>query len=73
MHDIVALSERPELATDVAGWVKQAFRYLDGITIEELETRLRARQRPEETFILREDGIPVGSAGFRHRDLAETV
>jgi GNAT superfamily N-acetyltransferase len=70
MYDIVALSERPELARHVAGWIKGAFRLFDAVSIEQLEERLRARQRPEETFVLREKAVPVGCAGFRHRDLA---
>jgi GNAT superfamily N-acetyltransferase len=70
MYDIVALSEQPALVVEVAGWIKQAFRYLDGITAEELCTRLRARKRPEESFVLLEDNIPVGVASFRHHDLA---
>jgi GNAT superfamily N-acetyltransferase len=70
MYDIVSLSERQDLALDVAGWIKQAFRYLDGVTTEELCTRLRARKRPEESFILLADNIPVGVASFRHGDLA---
>ena len=66
---IETLSQRPELALEVAGWLKQAFRYLDDIEIGQVRSNLLSRKPPEQSFVLLADDIPAGTASFRHQDL----
>jgi GNAT superfamily N-acetyltransferase len=68
---ILAVSDRPELAPLVAGWLVDAFhRPPSGMTAEAMTALILAPpQGPEESFILFEDDRPVGTASLSHDDL----
>ena len=68
--EIAAVSDRPELAPVVAAWLVDAFGYPGGRTVEEMTALLLAPPvGPEETFVLFDQGVPVGTASLAHRDL----
>jgi GNAT superfamily N-acetyltransferase len=69
--NIIAVSDRPELAPVVAAWLAGAFhRRPGGLTAEELTALLLAPPvGPEETFVLFEGEMPVGTASLAQRDL----
>ncbi|HEX3996407.1 MAG TPA: GNAT family N-acetyltransferase [Acetobacteraceae bacterium] len=70
-HTIVAVSDRPELASIVATWLIAEFGYPGGRTVEELTARiLEPPTGPEETFVLFDQDRPVGTASLAHDDLA---
>ena len=66
-----AVSDRPELAPLVAGWlVGTFFAAEDGWTVAKMTRLILAPpQGPEETFVLFEGGRPVGTASLVRRDL----
>ncbi len=67
---IAAVSDRPELAPVVAAWLVDAFGYAGGRTIEEVTALILSPPvGPEETFVLSDQGVPVGTASLAHRDL----
>ena len=67
---IIALSAHPDLAPVVATWRVGAFGYPGGWTVEELTALLLAPSMgPEETFILLDQGRPVGTASLLREDL----
>jgi N-acetylglutamate synthase-like GNAT family acetyltransferase len=68
--EIVALSDRPDLAPAVAGWLLDEFRHSGSSTHEVLTANLLAQSADgEETFILFADGVPVGTASLVKSDL----
>jgi GNAT superfamily N-acetyltransferase len=67
--DIVALTDRPELAPDVAGWLLDEFRHALSPSHDEQVTKLLAQKAPEETFVLFDDDEPVGTASLVTNDL----
>jgi predicted N-acetyltransferase YhbS len=69
MNTIVPLSARPELAADVAEWLLNAFRHARSPSHAEQVARLLAQKAPEETFVLFDDGVPVGTASLVKNDL----
>ena len=68
--EIAAVSDRPELAPVVAAWLVDAFGYPGGRTVEEVMALvLSPPVGPEETFVLFDQGVPVGTASLAHADL----
>lgn len=68
---IVAVSDRPDLAPIVATWLVAEFGHPGGKTVEELTVKILAPPLgPEESFVLLEQGRPVGTASLTHDDLA---
>ncbi|WP_158922377.1 GNAT family N-acetyltransferase [Acidisphaera sp. S103] len=71
MHRIETTRDRPDLAPIVAAWLVKEFGYPGGRTPEQVTARILAPPNgPEETFVLLEQGKPVGSARLTHDDLA---
>lgn len=69
-HMIVTVSDRPELAPLVAGWLVGAFGHPGGRTVEEMTALLLAPPvGPEETFVLFDRDGPAGTASLAHEDL----
>ncbi|MDO9712064.1 GNAT family N-acetyltransferase [Paracraurococcus lichenis] len=67
---ITAVSQQPDLAPLVAGWLHAAFGHPDGRTAKQLTDLILAPPiGPEETFVAFEDDIPVGTASLAHQDL----
>ena len=67
---IAAVSDRPELAPVVAAWLVDAFGYPGGRTIDEVTALILSPPvGPEETFVLFDQGVPVGTASLAHQDL----
>lgn len=67
---IAAVSDRPELAPVVAAWLVDAFGHPGGRTAEEITALvLSPPVGPEETFVLFDEGVPVGTASLAHEDL----
>jgi GNAT superfamily N-acetyltransferase len=70
-NQIVAVSDRPELAPKVAKWLIDAFGYPGGRTLDEMTELILAPPRgPEATFVLFDRDSPVGTASLSHDDLA---
>ncbi|MBD0275375.1 MAG: GNAT family N-acetyltransferase [Acetobacteraceae bacterium] len=68
--EIAAVSDRPELAPVVAAWLVDAFGYPGGRTVEETTPLILSPPvGPEETFVLFDQGVPVGTASLAHTDL----
>jgi len=69
-HTIVAVSDRPELAPLVAGWLVGAFGRPGGRTVEEMAALILAPPvGPEEAFVLFDRDGPAGTASLAHEDL----
>ena len=70
-HQIVAVSDRPELAPIVARWrVDAFFNYPGGYTVEDMTARILAPPvGPKETFVLFDHDQPVGTAALVRTDL----
>jgi len=67
---IAAVSDQPELAPVVAAWLVDAFGYPGGRTVEEITALILSPPiGPEETFVLFDQGAPVGTASLSHKDL----
>jgi GNAT superfamily N-acetyltransferase len=67
--NIVALSGRPELAPVVAGWLLNEFRHARSPSHDEQVAKLLAQKAPEETFVLFDEDVPVGTASLVANDL----
>ncbi len=68
--ETVAISDRPDLAPLVATWLVRAFGYPGSRTVEQMTALVLSPQvGPEETFVLFDDGTPVGTASLAHEDL----
>lgn len=70
-NQIVAVSDRPDLAVLVAQWVVTTFLdYPGGLTVEEMTALIVAPPvGPEETFVLFDHDRPAGTAALVHQDL----
>ncbi|WP_158744116.1 GNAT family N-acetyltransferase [Acidisphaera sp. L21] len=69
-YAIVTISDRPDLAPIVAGFVLQAFGHADSPSAAEITAQILAPHRgPEETFVLLEGERPVGTAALSYDDL----
>ena len=70
-HRIATVSDQPELAPTVARWrVEAFFQGPGGYTVEEMTALILAPPAgPEETFVLFDNGQPVGTAGVVRSDL----
>ena len=67
---ILAVSQHPELAPLVAGWLVEAFGHPSGRSAAELTAlMLSPPQGPEESFVLFDGDAPVGTASLAHDDL----
>jgi RimJ/RimL family protein N-acetyltransferase len=68
---IAAVSDRPELAPVVASWLVDAFfGHPGGLTVEEMTALILSPPvGPEETFVVFDQGVPVGTASLAHQDL----
>lgn len=67
--EVASLSARPDLAPAVAGWLLDEFRHDRGPSHDEQVAELLAQKAPEETFILFDAGVPVGTASLVTSDL----
>jgi GNAT superfamily N-acetyltransferase len=67
--NIVALTDRPELAPAVAGWLFDEFRHAFSPSHDEQVAKLPFQKAPEETFILFDYDVPVGTASLVTNDL----
>jgi GNAT superfamily N-acetyltransferase len=67
--EMVALSARPDLAPAVAGWLLDAFHHALSPSHDGLVAKLLAQKAPEETFVLFDDDVPVGTASLVTNDL----
>ena len=68
--EFAAVSDRPELAPVVAAWLVDAFGYPGGRTVEEMTALILSPPvGPEETFVLFDQGVPVGTASLAQQDL----
>ncbi|MCW8085596.1 GNAT family N-acetyltransferase [Roseococcus sp. MDT2-1-1] len=69
-HEIVTVTDRPDLVPTLARWMQETFGNPSGRTLAETEALFRAPPRgPEESFVLLLDGQPVGTASLAHDDL----
>lgn len=70
-YHIASVSKQPELAALVAKWrVDAFFNHPSGYTVTEMTTLiLKPPGGPNETFVLFDDGRPVGTAGLMCSDL----
>ncbi len=67
---IAAVSDRPGLAPIVAGWLVEAFGRPGSRNVEDMTALILSPPvGPEETFVLFEQGRPVGTASLAARDL----
>jgi predicted N-acetyltransferase YhbS len=66
---IVALNDRPELAPAVAEWLHTEFDHARGPSLAKRVQQLRAQKSPEETFVLYDNDVPVGTASLVVNDL----
>jgi predicted N-acetyltransferase YhbS len=67
--EIVSLSARPDLAPAIAGWLLDEFCHARSPSHGEQVARLLAQRAPEKTFVLFDDGVPVGTASLVTNDL----
>ena len=67
---ILAVSDQPELAAQVAAWLTTAFGYPGGLSAAALTERiLSPRAPPTENFILLDGDTPAGTASLTREDL----
>ena len=69
MLHIVALTDRLELAPTVAEWLHGEFDHARGPSFTKRVAQLRAQKAPEETFVLYDHDVPVGTASLVINDL----
>ncbi len=69
MLHTVALSDRLELAPIVAKWLHAEFDHAQGPSLDDRVAHLRSQKAPEETFILYDYDVPVGTASLVINDL----
>jgi GNAT superfamily N-acetyltransferase len=67
--EIVTLSARSHLAWAVAGWLLDEFRHARSPSHDEQVAKLLVQKAPEETFVLFDEGVPVGTASLVMNDL----
>ena len=66
---VVTITERPRLAPAVAEWLLEEFRHALSPSFDEQLAKLIAQEAPEETFVLFDDDVPVGTASLVTNDL----
>lgn len=67
---ILAVSEHPELAPQVAAWLVEAFGRPGGRTVEQLTALILSPPNgPEDSFVLYDGDTPAGTASLAHDDL----
>ncbi len=66
---VVTLSEHPHLAPAVAEWLLEEFGHARSPSFDQQVANLLAQKAPEETFILFDDDVPVGTASLVAHDL----
>lgn len=66
---VVTLSEHPHLAPAVAEWLLDEFRHTRGPSHDQQVASLLAQKAKEETFVLFDDDVPVGTASLVASDL----
>ena len=66
---VVTLTKQPNLAPAVAEWLLDEFRHALSPSYDQEVTRLLAQKAPEETFVLFDDDVPVGTASLVASDL----
>jgi len=66
---VVTITEQPRLAPDVAEWLLDEFRHALSPSYDEQLAKLIAQEAPEETFVLFDDDVPVGTASLVTNDL----
>jgi predicted N-acetyltransferase YhbS len=66
---IVALTDKPELVPAVAEWLHAAFDHAHGPSLAKRIDHLRAQMAPDETFVLYDNDVPVGTASLVRNDL----
>ncbi|MDB5965807.1 MAG: wecD [Polaromonas sp.] len=69
MLRIVALTAHPELVPIIAEWLHAEFDHARGPSLKKRIAQLRAQKSPEETFVLFDDDVPVGTASLVINDL----
>jgi predicted N-acetyltransferase YhbS len=67
--NIVALTDRPKLVPAVAEWLHAEFDHARGPSLAKRVDQLRAQKSPEETFVLYDNDVPVGTASLVVSDL----
>ena len=74
MHEIVRIADRPDLVPTVADWLWHEWWRDDGYTLEQTRDAVAASVSPSgppQTFVLLDDGKPVGTASLVAHDLDE--
>jgi predicted N-acetyltransferase YhbS len=67
--NVVTLTEHPHLAPAVAEWLLDEFRHALSPSYDQQVANLLAQKAPEETFVLFDDDVPVGTASLVTSDL----
>jgi GNAT superfamily N-acetyltransferase len=67
--NIVAVTDRLDLAPAVAGWLLDEFRHALSPSHHEQVAKLLAQKAPEETFVLFDGDEPLGTASLVTNDL----
>lgn len=68
-YRIVPVSDHPGMAPAVAEWLLDAFRHDLSPSHDEQVAKLLGQKAPEETFVLFDDDVPIGSASLVTNDL----
>jgi len=74
VHEIVRIADRPDLVPTVADWLWHEWWRDDGYTLEQTRDAVAASVSPSgppQTFVLLDDGKPVGTASLVAHDLDE--
>jgi GNAT superfamily N-acetyltransferase len=66
---IVTLTEQQHLAPSIAEWLLDEFRHALSPSYNQQVANLLAQKSPEETFVLFDDDVPVGTASLVASDL----
>jgi GNAT superfamily N-acetyltransferase len=66
---VVTITEQPRLTPAVAEWLLDEFRHALSPSYDEQLAKLIAQEAPEETFVLFDDDVPVGTASLVTNDL----
>jgi predicted N-acetyltransferase YhbS len=67
--NVVTLSEQPHLAPAIAQWLLDEFRHALSPSHDQQVAQLLAQEAPEETFVLFDGDVPVGTASLVAHDL----
>lgn len=69
MLSVITLNDKIELVSSVAEWLHAEFDHARGPSLAERIAELRTQTAPEETFILYDGDVPVGTASLVLNDL----